>query len=202
MLLIIVKKLTRSPILSLFFLLPVVIGLLYDNGVITIGRFLGESNLNEQLNILRFLLHGLFTPFLTFYAWAAVNKTNISLTRSISFKIAPYVLTTILIIVELYKEIIGLQIAPKWEYGVLTYSSVNSGGPPIMVIVVAIILLIASIIVLVKQKWVWFFIGSLVMIVMNAIKLPVNSGAITNLSEVILIMSLLATSLFQARNRQ
>ncbi|MED4036327.1 hypothetical protein [Niallia taxi] len=198
-LIIIVINIKKSPVLSLLFLLPVVIGLLYDNAVITLGRFLGESNLNEQLNLLRFLLHAIFTPFLTFYAWAVVKKTNISLTRSLVFRIAPYVITAILIIIELYNEVIGLQIAPKWEYGVLTYSSVGSSGPPLMVIIVAIILLIASIIVLVKQKWVWFFIGSLVMIIMNAVKIPVNSGALTNLSEVILIASLLATSLFQAR---
>ncbi|UPO90322.1 hypothetical protein [Niallia sp. Man26] len=199
-LIIILKILKKSSILSLFFLLPVVIGLLYDNGVITLGKFLGEGTLAENLNLLRFLLHALFTPFLVFYAWAAIKKTNSRFAQSVSFQIAPFIVTPLLILIELYTEVVGLRIVPKWEYGVLSYSSEHSGGPPIMVILVSIILLIAAIIVLIKQKWIWFFVGAFLMIVMSAVRIPINSNAVTNLFEVVLVVSLLSTSLFQARN--
>lgn len=195
----IVKILKKSSILSLFFLLPVVIGLLYDNGVITLGKFLGEGTLTEKLNLIRYLLHALFTPFLVFYAWAVIKKTKNNFAKSTSFHVAPFIVTPIIILIELYTEVIGLQIVPKWEYGVLSYSSESSGGPPIMVILVSVVLLIASIIVLIKQKWIWFFIGSLFMIIMSAVQLPINSNTVTNLFEVILISSLLATSIYQVR---
>jgi len=195
----IVKILKKSPILSLFFLLPVVIGLLYDNGVITLGKFLGEGTLTEKLNLMRYLLHALFTPFLVFYAWAAIKKTKSNFAKKTSFNIAPFIVTPILILLELFTEVIGLQIFPKWQYGVLSYSSESGGGPPLMVILVSVVLLIASIIVLIKQKWGWFFIGSLLMIIMSAVQLPINSNAVTNLFEVTLILSLFATSIFQEK---
>ncbi|USK49368.1 hypothetical protein LIT38_23185 [Bacillus sp. CMF12] len=45
--------------ISAAFLLPVLLGLIYDNGILAAGRFIGEGNTLKHLNYARFG----FTPF-------------------------------------------------------------------------------------------------------------------------------------------
>ncbi len=71
-----------------------------------------------------------------------------------------------------------------------------------MILVVSVVLLAASIVIWRKQGWVWFFISSFVMIVGSAVPLPVASGAVTNLFELVLIVSLLATAWFQGNDQK
>ncbi|WP_253275513.1 hypothetical protein [Rossellomorea aquimaris] len=112
-----------------------------------------------------------------------------------------YALTFSLVLFELFTEVSGLHLVANMENGVLSYSSDEpSIGPPLMVLVVSLVLLVASIIIWIKQKWKWFFAGSLAMIIGSAVSLPIDSGAITNFFELGLITSLLGTAIFQSKN--
>ncbi|WP_229720243.1 hypothetical protein [Oceanobacillus neutriphilus] len=121
-------------------------------------------------------------------------------TRMISVRISAIGLTVLLILFELFTEVFSLNIEAKWELGVLSYKSMEpSSGPPFMILFVSLVLIAASIFIWIKQKWAWFFIGSLLMIIGSVIQWPVKSGAITNLFELILIISLLGTAYFQRK---
>ena len=69
-----------------------------------------------------------------------------------------------------------------------------------MVLFVAAFLLFAGGMVWWKQKWPWLFIGAVIMTIGSAVQLPIESGAITNAFELILLISILATKAFQDRN--
>ncbi|WP_421384796.1 hypothetical protein ACOJQI_08490 [Bacillus salacetis] len=188
-------------IASALFLLPVILGLVYDNTVISTGRFIGEGSLLESLNMLRYWFHAFLTPFLVLFAWKSLEQAHIDWAGAKWARVWTIVIGIALVMIELLTEVYGLSLQPKWEYGVLTYSSTDtSGGPPIMVLVVSLILLISSIIIWRKQKWIWFFIGSVVMIAGSAVQLPVESGAVTNLFELALLISLAATAAFQGKS--
>lgn len=187
-------------VLSVVFLLPVIVGLIYDNGIIATGRLIGEGALLEGLNLARFWIHAFFTPLLVLFSWKTLEQGNTLWAKQPLGKVSAYVLTVLLMLLELFTEVSGLNIEANMEYGVLSYSSTEpSSGPPIMVLIVSLVLLFASVIIWRKQKWIWFFVGSLAMIIGSAVTLPIESGAITNFFELGLISSLLGTVYFQSK---
>ncbi|MEM1502954.1 hypothetical protein RG959_05975 [Domibacillus sp. 8LH] len=193
----------KRRIVNAVLLLPVIAGLVYDNSIIAAGRFIGEGAALEALNAARFWLHALFTPLLVLYAWMTLKQTGISWAQTAWIRLTAIVLTIALVLLELLTEVRGLSLQPRWEYGTLSYTNAEpSSGPPLMVLVVSVVLLAASIVIWRKQGWIWFFVGSLVMIVGSAVQLPIESGAVTNLFELVLIVSLLATAWFQGNNQR
>lgn len=179
-------------------LLLVIAALIYDNAVLALGRFIGEGALLEALSYPRFYLHAFFTPLLVLFALSSLKRANIHWANKKWVAILFYVITLGLILYELIIEMSGLTLTAGWEYGVLSYSnSAASGGIPLMVVIVSIILIIASVFVWHKQKWPWFFIGTTIMFIGNAIPIPLPSAAITNAFELILILALLFTKRFQ-----
>ena len=193
----------KRRILSAAILLPVMAGLIYDNGIIAAGRFIGEGPFLENMNAARFWLHALFTPLLVLYAWLTLKQANIEWAQQPWFRLAATLLTLALVLLELFTEVFGLSLQARSEYGTLSYTSAEpASGPPLMVLIASLVLLATSIVIWRKQSWVWFFVGSLVMIVGSAVQLPVESGAVTNLFELALIGSLLATAWFQGKYKK
>lgn len=187
---------------SVLFLLPVIAGLVYDNGILAAGRFIGEGPLLEALNYARFWIHAFFTPLLVLFAWKTLQQADIQWAQKTWARFAAFLLTASLIGLELFTEVFGLVIQPEWSYGVLSYSSTEpASGPPVMVLIVSVVLLGASILIWRKQGWLWFFVGSFVMIVGSAVQMPVESSAVTNLFELVLLSSLVATARFQSARK-
>ncbi|MGM0846643.1 MAG: hypothetical protein ACQEUT_16835 [Bacillota bacterium] len=190
-------------VISAVYLLLVILGLVYDNSIIAAGRYIGEGSLLEFLNELRYWFHAFFTPLLVLFSWKTLEQGHVQWAMEKWFRWAAYLLTGVLVMIELFTEVLGMTLQPNWEYGVLTYSNTeSSGGPPIMVLIVSVVLLAASVIIWRKQKWIWFFLGSLVMAAGSAVQLPIESGAITNLFELTLLSSLAATAYFQGKRKK
>jgi lipoprotein signal peptidase len=186
---------------SVVFLLPVIVGLIYDNGIIAIGQLIGEGEILKRLNLARFWIHAFFTPLLVLFSWKTLEQGEVLWAKKPLSKFSAYALTFSLVLFELFTEVSGLHLVANMENGVLSYSSDEpSSGPPVMVLIVSLVLLVASIIIWSKQKWKWFFAGSLAMIIGSAVSLPIDSRAITNFFELGLITSLLGTAIFQSKN--
>lgn len=179
-------------------LLLVIIGLVYDNGVLAMGKFIGEGSLLENISYPRFYMHAFFTPLLVLFSLSAMKKADFKWTFKKWFQAIFYLLTLGLIVYELFSEVLGLTLEANWKYGVLSYSNVEpASGVPLMVLFVSLILIFASIIVWRKQGWIWFFVGTLIMFLGNAFPISLPSAAITNAFELILIVSLFFTKRFQ-----
>lgn len=184
------KKFYLSSVLFL-----VLVALVYDNFILGIGRFVGEGDLLEALNLGRFWLHALCTPTLIIFSLAILQEAGIKWAKS---KIA-IVLTIILfitaIVIEFMTELIGLSIAPDKKYGALSYSSVaEASGPPLMIIIVIVALLIAAITLAKRFKWWWMLVGIILMTISSAaVLIDIPSNALSNLSELFLLFSLVLT---------
>ena len=147
--------------------------MVYDNLVLATGRFLGEGQLLESLNLARFWIHALLTPLLVVFAGS-------------------------LVVLELVTVVSGLSLQPEREYGVLSYADTDrGGGPPLMVLFVTAALLVAAFAVWRRQGWAWLLAGTVLIAVGSAVPLPVESGAVTNAFELILLASIMATKQFQ-----
>lgn len=181
--------------------LLVIAALVYDNLIIGIGRWIGEGALLEGLNLARFWIHAAITPLLVAWALHAIRRAGFGWAQARWYQVVSIGAAVALMIGEYFWELQGLQIVPNEEYGALSYGSAEPPtGPPVMVLVVAAFLLVAGAMVWRKQKWPWLVVGAVVMTIGSAIELPIESGAITNAFELVLLISILATKAFQDRN--
>lgn len=167
---------------------------MYDNSIIAIGRWIGESSFLESLNIARFWFHALFTPLLVIFSVGALKESKVKWAQKTWVKAATIIYTLGMIGLELIVVTIGLKLIPIQEYGVLRYGTIEeASGPPLMILFVTLILILCSVVLWVKTKWVLFFIGVFIMTIGSAIPINVESGAVTNAFELFLIFTLIWT---------
>ncbi|MBT2600087.1 MULTISPECIES: hypothetical protein [Oceanobacillus] len=175
------------------FIYLVIVGLIVDNAIVAIGRFIGEGALLENLNYLRYWSHAFLTPTLVLYCIGALEGSKyISIRKTALY--GATLITVLLIAVEVQTELINLMLQPQWEFGVLRYVPIEtSSGPPIMILIVTLILLLTGMLLWIFDKWVWLLVGASLMTIGSIVSFPIDSGAITNGFEVILIIFLMLT---------
>lgn len=172
----------------------VIMPLIYDNLLLATGKWIGEGELLESLNFSRFCLHALITPLLVMYSIGTLRESGIEWAKKKWLVILGILYTVGLIVLEFSIEVKGLELEVVKEYGVISYSNVEEAtGPPIMVLLVTLILIVASAILWKNTKWPVFFIGAVVMTIGSAVPINVDSGAVTNAFELILIFTLIWT---------
>jgi hypothetical protein len=181
-------------------LLLVTFGLVYDNLILAMGSIIGKGSFLEALNVMRYWFHAFFTPLLILFSWAAIRETDIRWLKGRIGLLLAGIYTLSMIFAELIQNTIGLKLEAAQKYGVLSYDSTGSHGPPIMIIGVTIALLLAGIVLWKKLKWKWMAIGVILMGIGSAVPVPLESDAITNGFELILLISLWATKAFLEKN--
>lgn len=176
------------------FICLVLIGLIYDNGLIAIGKFIGEGPALENLSLLRFWSHAFLTPMLVLFSWGALNRAGIGWVKKKAVLAAAIIYALALAAIEIALETWGLELATEEQYGVLRYVSAEpSSGPPIMVLLVSAVLIAAGILLWKKVGWKWMLIGAGVMTIGSAVPIPVDSSAATNAFELFLLTTLVWT---------
>lgn len=185
---------------SVAIVLLVAAGLLYDNVVVGSGRFLGPGVALESLNLARYWLHASLTPLLVVFAWGTLMRAGVGWARTRRARYGAYALTAALVAAEIGLVIVPLDLSPQREHGVLTYGdTAGGGGPPLMPLVVSAVLLWTAVVVWRRQRWPWYFVGAALMVVGAAVQLPIDSAAVTNAFELVLLTALLATNHHQDR---
>ncbi|MED4403338.1 hypothetical protein [Metabacillus fastidiosus] len=179
-------------------ILIVILALLYDNGILALGKYLGEGELLRILNQMRYWLHAFVTPLLVLFAWHTLVNANLQWAKKRIVKWLMILLTLCLIIFELITIVPVISLEPAWNNGVLSYKKgEGADGPPIMIIGISIMLLVTSIIIWWKQKWPWYFVGILSMGIIPIINLLLKTDAPHNISEFLLMLAILATKAYQ-----
>lgn len=180
-----------------FVLLFVIFGLIYDNFVLSIGRFIGQGKLLANLSCLRFWFHALFTPMLIIFVWQISKNLRLKWANSEISKVTIFLLTLGLIIYQWYQSIRQLKLEASWERDVLLYESAVEQNIPFMVLITTVIVGWVGILLWKHQKFYWLFIGTAIMIVGSALSIWFKNIPIMNLFELLFIVSLLLTSKFQ-----
>ncbi|MCH1624525.1 hypothetical protein [Fredinandcohnia quinoae] len=180
-------------------LLLVIIGLVYDNFIIALGRFIGEGNKLENLSYARFWLHALFTPTLILFAWSFCNGIGLLWAKKVFWRILSCLLTIGVILYELLTSVKGLELEPKWKNGVLTYERAVGSDSLIMVTVVTLVIAIVGFILIKNFHFPWLFIGTMIMILGGLLTIWLKSFPIMNVLEFLFMISLLMTKQFQVK---
>ncbi|WP_200410857.1 hypothetical protein [Virgibacillus salexigens] len=176
------------------FIYLVLLGLVTDNSIIAVGRFIGEGMFLEYLNLSRYWIHALITPTLVLFSFGILKPFNLRIFQHKAAFMVTLLFTMLLIIFELFTETIPLHLKPLWEYDVLRYVPIESeSGPPFMILFVTLCLLIVGIILSVRINWIWMLMGALLITLASVIPIPLNSSAITNGFELFLMLTLVLT---------
>lgn len=175
-------------------LLAVALSLVYDNGILAFGTWIGEGSLLEALSAARFWLHAIVTPTLILFSLEAMRQAGIRWAQKSWATILFWMATAGAVIIEYMTVLKNLELVPESSYGVLSYTSAESStGPPAMVLMVLVALLIAGIFLVWNIGSWWMLAGTLIMTTGSLFSPDIPSEAATNLFELILIASLAKT---------
>ena len=199
---IMVRSMKRNGIASLSnVLILVILPLIYDNTILGVGSWIGEGQTLEVLNTARYWMHAILTPLLIVFSLGVLRRARVNWANTSAALWVTVAYAFAAFMVELFTVLLNLSLEAEVKYGVLSYSSTNSpSGPPIMILMVTLALLVSSIILWKRTGWFWMFIGVALMLVGSMIDIPIESAAITNAFELILLTSLVVTKLYQDRN--
>lgn len=159
--------------------------LVYDNGVIALGRPLGERDLLEGLNAGRFAGHALFTPLLIVVGARLVRAGRPLLTAAAG-------LTAVLVALGVHTDIVRLRLAPERYADTLRYVNDNAAGPPVPAIVAILVLVGAGAVLWRRDGWPWLFAGAVVMFAAAAAGFAVPW--LGNLGELVLLTAVVHTA--------
>lgn len=169
----------------------VILGLVYDNFVIGIGRFLGEGNLLYQLNAARFFIHGLITPLMIMFAWGMGKKFDLGWDQKPVLFWGFVGLTGLMILMGVYSEIVTLNLVAELDGTVLRYVHAESSGPPIPSIIVIVVNIVIGAFLWRKKQWSVLCIGSILMFIFAAA--GASMLVLSNIGEVIFSGSVVKT---------
>ena len=159
-----VSKMKRDNYVLL--LLLVLAGLFYDTLVIGIGKFIGEGDLLKTLNAGRFYVHALLTPAMMIFGFGVLRKAGVKWAQGKTAHIVICVITTLLIALGAYSDILQLDLQTKTVADTLRY--INEGGmkgPPIPAILTIIFLIVAGILLWRNTGWMWLAMGAILMFI-------------------------------------
>ncbi|WP_448541283.1 hypothetical protein [Roseiflexus sp.] len=172
----------------------VLAGLVYDTLVILLGRFIGEGSLLATLNAGRYLVHGIATPFMIIFGFGVLRRAGVSWAKGRIAHILICILTTLLIGLGIYEDILALDLQPHTVMDTLRY--VNEGGlkgPPIPALLTIILLIAWGVILWRKTGWSWLAAGGLLMFIAAGLGMG-NIFYIGNLGEVALSLANVLTA--------
>lgn len=176
--------------------LLVLFGLFYDNAVIAIGSTIGEGERLRLLSYPRFWLHAWFTPLLVVVAADIARSARIRgwYNRSLPNLFAWIVTIGLIVYQSLFvtsREVANLKL--EEQFGVLRYGTSAESSFPVMVLAAAAAVLLVGLILTFRRRWPWLLAGVGVLVLGRAIPIEVDSTALTNIFELILLVSVLFT---------
>lgn len=175
-------------------LLVVLAGLIYDNLIISIGNFIGEGELLEFLNKLRFLFHTLFTPLLVVVAVELANYAGVTWFGSPIVRGIAWLIAIGLIEFEFRKKFLTLKLESTTFAGTLRYREAEGGLPMAAILTIALVAVI-GIIIWQTMQCPWVFVGAVIMFLGSAVPTRLVGQVLGSGVEIVLVLSLLATGL-------
>ncbi|MGK7906628.1 MAG: DUF1350 family protein [Synechococcus sp.] len=188
---------TRQKSIPMLVLPVILVTMAFDNGVLFSGNYLGVGDLLESLNRYRFLLHYISVPFLIVVGVELANRAGAGWAIG-PVRFGTWILAACLALFEVFKNYLGLELAPAPElFGVLRYSLApgSAVSPPIVTIAVNVFLLLVGIgfWIRTESQWNLLILGTLVSLVGNGVPSAIAGTLPGSASEAILAASLLLT---------
>ncbi|MEH6549223.1 MAG: hypothetical protein V7711_09025 [Pseudomonadales bacterium] len=178
----------------LWLLRLMLLGMAYDNFMLSIANWAIETSWYREANILRFVFHAASLPFLTLFVLACMRDGAIRIAYNKYFVAFCFLFTAIALGYSLFHEVYLLELTIKESWGINRFSSA-SGIPPLATIFTNLLIIPMAVIIWRKTGWPWLFAGSAFIFIING-SLAGSQWALLagNTAEVLFISSLLFTA--------
>ena len=181
----------QSSNIGTILLVIVLVGLVYDNLIISLGSLIGEGRLLESLNRLRFLLHTLFTPLLLVIAVELANHAGVVWIGNPIVRCMAWIVALVLIGFEFGKKFVPLKLVSATFAGTLRYREAESSSLPIGAILTIVLVAVVGISIWQTIQWPWVFLGALIMLLGSAVPIRIVGPVLGSGVEIVLALSLL-----------
>lgn len=179
-------------------LMIVILGLIYDTIVVSVGSILGESELLHSLNFGRFIIHAFFTPLLI---PAGMTLLNFYRTERGKAKLVPsYVtwgITIAFIFFSIFTHLLGITLEPRYFDGLLYYTQSHTATksfPYASVAVVVICIGLGGAVFQESHKKSWYLlVGGIIIFILSALPSSIFGLVFGSLGELILLFSMVWT---------
>jgi hypothetical protein len=184
----------QSHQISTILLIIVLVGMTYDNLIVSAGRLIDEGALLKFLNRLRFLFHNLFVPLLIVVAVKLACNAGVAWASNPIVCKGCWAIATGMVAFGLLSDFRQLELTPTTFAGTLRYKP-KSCGAPILTILTALLVAVAGFYIWQETQWLWMFVGTLVMLFGNALPGRIFGPLVGSAVDCIFIVGLLATEL-------
>lgn len=165
-------------------------GLTYDNAILGLGRWIEHGSTLEALSLPRFVWHALTTPLLIIAGFGAARAFGWAWARNRTAHAAACTLATALVGWGVVTDVVRLDMERQSDGGIVSYGNA-AAGLPVPAIATIVVLIAFGAAVWRAAGWPWLAAGAAVMFVASG--LGAISGLLTNVGELALISSLVAT---------
>jgi len=191
-------------------------GLVYDNGIISLGALIGLGHTLKLLSYPRYVLHALVTPMMIFAMVQIAGAAEVRFAQRRAVRAGAAALAILMIPVGIAEDLAGLQLHPVCFQSVVRYSTSVAqaalcspdqpvvpagGGPPIPSVVAVVIVLVLGGVLWRQRRWPWAFLAGLVMFIGAA--LPASRFGLLpgNGAEIVFVAGFAASAVRFARPR-
>ena len=177
---------------NILLLLLVIVGMTYDNLIISLGRLINEGSFLKFLNRLRFLLHDLLIPLLVVVAVKLASAAGVLWASEPILFSGCWTITFGLIGLGLVTNLKHLELAPITFAGSLRYKPKKSQAP-ISTILIALLVGVAGFYIWREIQWPWMFAGTVVMLFGNALPTKFFGSLVGSAVDFVFILALVTT---------
>lgn len=186
-------------------------GLVWDNLIVGVGRFVGFSPLLEALSWPRFWLHWLSGTWLIVGAGVALRLANFEFMRGVRALLLFCSLTVALIMFDLphfWRD----TLHPVCEFDLIRYSTAVSAdnlcypeqqvvraSPPLPSIITCFVVIISGAILMLRRRFPWMFAGGVLMLA-SAMP-PLRNFKLDNFGEILIAAGCIAAIAHFSRGR-
>lgn len=184
-------------------------GLVYDNGIISLGAQIGIGSRLEALSMPRYVLHALVTPFMLFAMVQLAAAAEIKLAQQRWVRWGAALLSVALIPLGVKEGLLGLEIYPACFEGTVRYATssfanqlcspgqaviASTGGPPIPVLTVTLVVVVLGAMLLFQRRSPWALLGAIVVLLGAALPFAEYGPSPSNGSEVFFMLGYALTA--------
>jgi hypothetical protein len=175
-------------------LLFIMVALLYDNLILTIGQWIGTGDTLEVLSLLRYLLKVFLTPTFVFIAWDILRRLQVEWAEYLSTRLIFNFYTLAVTIIGVYTEILWITLEPSFQFGVLQYIP-HDHHVSFVIFLTVIPLLIAGSFLWRRNQWPILMLGTIGALGLGVVALIQQISLLVAIAEFLIIFSLVLTEL-------
>lgn len=174
-------------------LLFIMVALIYDNLILSIGMWIGAGEMLEVLSLLRYLLNVFLTPTFVFIAWDILRRIQIEWAEYLTTRIVFNLYTFGVTVIGVYTEILWITLEPVHINGVLQYLPNNDSFVHIAIFLAVIPLFVSGVFLWHKNRWPILMCGVVLTMLIGCITFIFQNHLWVVIAECLLIICLVLT---------